>query len=138
MSAPWCPARSATTGRCRTPRAGCRWPELDLHAGRRSAGRRAWAAMHLVLALLGALRAALGARTDLVLENLALRQQFALLRRRSTRPRFGPLDRLFWIWLSQRWARSRETLNVVRPETVIRWHSAAHPWRAPQARSQHF
>src|SRR5712664_1234258 len=39
--------------------------------------------MHLVLALLGALRAALGARTDLVLENLALRQQLALLRRSS-------------------------------------------------------
>src|SRR5882724_10199992 len=55
--------------------------------------------MHLVLALLGALRAGLGARTDLVLENLALRQQLALLRRRSKRPRFGPLDRLFWIWL---------------------------------------
>ena len=69
--------------------------------------------MHLVLALLGALRAALGARTDLVPENLALRQQLALLRRRSKRPRFGPLDRLFWIWLSQRWARWRETLNVV-------------------------
>src|SRR2546426_8344887 len=85
MSAPWCPARSATTGRCRTPRAGCRWPELDLHAGRRSAGRRGWTAMHLVLALLGALGAALGARTDLVLENLALRQQLALLRRRSKR-----------------------------------------------------
>src|SRR5256885_2025868 len=78
--------------------------------------------MHLVLALLGALRAGLGARTDLVLENLALRQQLALLRRRSKRPRFGPLDRLFWIWLSQRWARWRETLNVVRPKTVIRWH----------------
>src|SRR5882762_6534663 len=77
--------------------------------------------MHLVLALLGALRAGLGARTDLVLENLAQRQQLALLRRRSKRPRFGPLDRLFWIWLSQRWARWRETLNVVRPETVIRW-----------------
>ncbi len=77
--------------------------------------------MHLVLALLGALRAALGARRDLVLENLALRQQLALLRRRSKRPRFGLFDRLFWIWLSQRWARWRETLNVVRPETVIRW-----------------
>ena len=78
--------------------------------------------MHLVLALLGALRAALGARTDLVLENLALRQQLALLGRRSKRPRFDSLERLFWIWLSQRWARWRETLNVVRPETVIRWH----------------
>ena len=71
--------------------------------------------MNLVLALLGGLRAALGARTDLVLENLALRQQLALLRRRSKRPRFGPLDRLFWIWLSQRWARWREIFGEILP-----------------------
>src|SRR6266478_717616 len=45
-----------------------------------------WRAMSLVLALLGALRAALRTRTDLTLENLALRQQLALLRRRSKRP----------------------------------------------------
>src|SRR2546421_10483618 len=95
--------------------------------------------MHLVLALLGALRAGLGARTDLVLENLALRQQLALLRRRSKRPRFGSLDRLFWIWLSQRWARWRETLNVVRPETVIRWHRqgfrAFWAWKSRRGRT---
>src|SRR5467141_4891131 len=78
--------------------------------------------MPLVFALLGALSAALGARSDLVLENLALRQQLALLRRRAKRPRFGQLDRLFWMWLSQRWARWREALHVVQPQTVIRWH----------------
>ena len=78
--------------------------------------------MSLLLALLGALRGALGAHADLVLENLALRQQLALLRRRSKGPRLGPLDRLFWIWLSRSWARWRETLHIVRPETVIRWH----------------
>ena len=77
--------------------------------------------MSLVLALLGALRAALGARSDLVLENLALRQQLALLRR-SKRPWFGPLDRLVWIWLPQRRARWREALHVVQPQTVICWH----------------
>ena len=48
--------------------------------------------MPLVLALLSTLRAALKARTDFVLENLALRQQLALLRRRSKRPRVGLLD----------------------------------------------
>jgi len=48
--------------------------------------------MPLVLALLSTLRAALKARTDFVLENLALRQQLALLRRRSKRPRLGLLD----------------------------------------------
>src|SRR5207244_8681131 len=79
-------------------------------------------AMSLVLALLGALRAALRTRTDLTLENLALRQQFALLRRRSKRPKFGLLDRAFWMWLSQWWTRWSEVLHVVKPQTVIRWH----------------
>jgi putative transposase len=79
-------------------------------------------AMSFVLALLGALRASLRTRTDLALENLALRQQLALLRRRSKRPRVGSLDRAFWVWLSRRWAGWRGALHVVRPETVIRWH----------------
>ncbi len=61
-------------------------------------------------------------RADLALENLALRQQLALLHRRAKRPRFGPIDRLFWTWLSSRWNRWREALLVIRPETVIRWH----------------
>jgi hypothetical protein len=70
---------------------------------------------------LGALRASLRTRTDLALENLALRQQLALLRR-SKRPQFGGLERLFWVWLSDQWAGWREALHVVRPQTVIRWH----------------
>jgi transposase InsO family protein len=78
--------------------------------------------MSLALALLGALRAALKTRTDLALENLALRQQLALLRRRSKRPQFGRLDRAFWMWLSNCWAGWRGALHLVRPETVIRWH----------------
>src|SRR5438105_15042398 len=60
--------------------------------------------MSLVLALLGTLRAALRTHTDLALENLALRQQLALLRRRSKRPQFALLDRLLWVWLSNQWA----------------------------------
>src|SRR3989441_1332517 len=78
--------------------------------------------MFIALALWGALRAALRTRTDLALENLALRQQLALLRRRSKRPRFGRLDRAFWLCLSNRWSGWRQALHLVRPETVIRWH----------------
>ena len=78
--------------------------------------------MSIVLALLGALRAALRTRADLALESLALRQQLALLCRGSKRPQFRRLDRLLWVWLSGRWARWREALHLVRPETVIRWH----------------
>ncbi len=51
--------------------------------------------MSLAIALLGALRASLKTRTDLALENLALRQQLVLLRRRSKRPQFERLERLF-------------------------------------------
>jgi len=78
--------------------------------------------MPLVLALLAALRAALRTRSELTLENLALRQQLALLRRRSKRPRFGRLGRLLWVWLSNHWAGWREALHLVRPKTVIHWH----------------
>ena len=78
--------------------------------------------MSLLFALLGSLRAALRSRADLTLENLALRQQLALLHRRSKRAQFGPLDRLLWVWLSKQWAGWRQALHLVRPETVIRWH----------------
>jgi hypothetical protein len=78
--------------------------------------------MYLVLALLGALRPILRTRADLALENLALRQQLAVLRHRSKRPQLGPLDRAFWACFSKRWARWRDAPHIVRPETVIRWH----------------
>src|SRR2546429_9569443 len=78
--------------------------------------------MSLVLALFGAVRAAFQTHANLALENLALRQQLALLRHRSRRPRFSFLDRAFWLWLSQRWTVCRRALHIVRPETVIRWN----------------
>src|SRR5262249_956360 len=51
--------------------------------GRWPSGVRAKGAMSLVLALLGALRASLRTCPDLAPENVALRQQLVLLRRRS-------------------------------------------------------
>src|SRR3989440_1461393 len=95
--------------------------------------------MSLVLALLGTLRAALRTHTALALEDLALRQQLALLRRRSKRPQFALLDRLLWVWLSNQWARWRDALHVVRPETVIRWHRqgfrAFWTWKSRRGRT---
>jgi putative transposase len=74
------------------------------------------------LALLRSVPSAMRSRGHLALENLALRQQLALLQKRSKRPQFGRLDRLFWVWLSQRWSGWRDALCLVRPETVVRWH----------------
>jgi putative transposase len=63
-------------------------------------------------------------RRDLLLENLALRQQLAILKERRPRPRFSTSDRLFWTTLSRLWSRWQRVLILVQPETVVRWHRA--------------
>lgn len=63
-------------------------------------------------------------RRDLLLENLALRQQLSVLKRRPSRPRLAVPDRLFWVILRRFWSRWRETLILVQPETGVRWHRA--------------
>jgi hypothetical protein len=55
----------------------------------------------LILNLFRALRAGLRPRADLVIENLALRQQLAVLQRDSKRPCLRQLDRAFWLLLSR-------------------------------------
>jgi hypothetical protein len=50
---------------------------------------------------LAALRALLISRLSLVAENLALRQQVAVLHRRCPRPRLRVRDRAFWVILSR-------------------------------------
>jgi hypothetical protein len=78
--------------------------------------------LRLLGSLLPTLRSALRTRTDLTLENLALRQHLAALRQQVKRPRVRFADRLFWVWLHRFWGRWREALVLVQPETVIRWH----------------
>src|ERR1019366_8400746 len=68
------------------------------------------------------LRLLLLPRSQLVLENLALRQQLAILRRSAPRPRLLPWDRLFWVWLSRCWAGWKDALVIVSPATVVGWH----------------
>ncbi len=61
-------------------------------------------------------------RADLVAENLALRQQFIVLYRKTGRPRLKTKDRIFWLWLARSWDGWRASLLVVKPATVVRWH----------------
>lgn len=60
--------------------------------------------------------------TGLVLENLALRQQLAVLQRSVKRPRLRRRDRAFWVLLSRVWTNWRSALTIVKPDTVVRWH----------------
>src|SRR5712692_8404876 len=63
-------------------------------------------------------------RRSLLLENLALRQQLAVLKRKHPRPKLGPLDKLFWVLARRFWSQWKESLLLVIPETVVRWHQA--------------
>ena len=73
-------------------------------------------------AVVGALFAALRPRAILFAENLVLRQQLAILRRATPRPRLRPIDRAFWVIVSRLWSRWAECLAIVQPGTVIAWH----------------
>ena len=72
--------------------------------------------------LFGFFVAGLHGQRNLVLENLSLRQQLAILKRTQKRPAIRTKDRVFWVWLSRIWSDWRTPLLIVRPETIIGWH----------------
>jgi len=78
----------------------------------------------LLLLWIGVLIRLFRSRGNLVLENLVLRQQLAVLKRRRPRPRLALVDKLFWVTVSRFWSGWKEALIVVTPETVVRWHRA--------------
>ena len=61
-------------------------------------------------------------RADLVLENLALRQQVTALKKKRPRPPLGDIDRAFWAALRQSWPTWASRLVIVKADTVARWH----------------
>src|SRR5512133_1201701 len=64
-------------------------------------------------------------KTSLEAEILALRHQLNVLRRTSPpRPVFSNFDRMIFICLYRIAPRILDTLTIVEPETVIRWHRA--------------
>jgi transposase InsO family protein len=59
---------------------------------------------------------------NLAVENIALRHQLAVMKRTNKRPKIRMTDRLFWVLLSCIWTGWRQSLIIVKPDTVIRWH----------------
>ncbi len=74
--------------------------------------------------LFGAILRVFLTRRMLFLENLALRQQLAALKRRDARPRLAVFDKLFWVMARRFWSGWKQALIVVNPETVVQWHRA--------------
>src|ERR1700730_9887081 len=61
-------------------------------------------------------------RRSLLLENLALRQQLIALKRRHPRPSLELFDKLFWVIARRVWSDWKQSLILVTPETIVRWH----------------
>ncbi len=87
--------------------------------------------MLLFRSLLILARAFFRARSQLALENLALRHQLLVLQRSVKRPQLERCDRVLWIFLSRIWKNWRPSLVLVKPETVVGWHRQAFKafWR---------
>ncbi len=50
-----------------------------------------------------------------------MRQQLAVYKRTTSRPKRRWSDRLLWVWLSRVWTGWRDALVIVAPDTVLRW-----------------
>jgi putative transposase len=61
-------------------------------------------------------------RTDLVVENALLRQQLIVLNRQIKRPHLTNLDRFRLMLLSHFTTFWKQTLLIVQPDTLLRWH----------------
>ena len=61
-------------------------------------------------------------RRDLILENVMLRQQIIVLRRKSQRPRLTRSDRIRLLVAAAVLPRWRRALAIVQPETLLGWH----------------
>src|SRR5512135_3248766 len=73
--------------------------------------------------LLFALRWRFSRLAQLEAENLLLRQQLIVLRRRHPgRVRLWNLDRLLMVWLYRLYPALLDAILIVQPETVLRWH----------------
>ncbi len=78
--------------------------------------------LELLIVIGRALALALRGHRELVLENLALRQQLTAVKRTTKRPHLQTRDRLFWIALARIWRNWRTAVVLVQPDTVVRWH----------------
>ena len=76
----------------------------------------------IVMLLFEFLRLSFKTRQSVVLENLLLRQQIIIFKRKTKRPRIENIDRIILAWISKLWNDWKSAMILVKPETVIGWH----------------
>ena len=82
----------------------------------------------LFVALFALVASSFRTRAALQAEILALRHQLAVFQKNAPRRlRFQRCDRLLWVVLSRFWSSWRRCLQMVQPDTVLRWHHTSNP-----------
>jgi transposase InsO family protein len=83
----------------------------------------------LFVALFALLASSFRTRAALQAEILALRHQLAVFQKNAPRRlRIHRCDRLLWVLLYRFWSGWRRCLQMVQPDTVLRWHRRAFAW----------
>ncbi len=72
--------------------------------------------------LLGTVTDLVRRKPELVAEHALLRQQLIILRRQIKRPIYTKRDRFLLVLLAKAVRTWRQTLLIVQPETLLRWH----------------
>jgi transposase InsO family protein len=67
-------------------------------------------------------------KSELVLENMLLRQQLIVLARQAKRPALTWRDRTLFVLLTSKLPTWKQALVIVQPETVLRWHRDLFRW----------
>ena len=67
-------------------------------------------------------------KSELLLENMLLRQQLIVLKRQVKRPTLTWRDRTLFVLLASRLRTWKQALVIVQPETVLRWHRDLFRW----------
>lgn len=67
-------------------------------------------------------------KSELLLENMLLRQQLIVLNRHAKRPALTWRDRTLFVLLASKLPTWKQALVIVQPETVLRWHRDLFRW----------
>ncbi len=81
-----------------------------------------WTKPGITSLILGTLTDLARSKSELVAENVLLRQQLVILRRQVKRPACTKTDRMLLVLLARMVRTWKQALFIVQPETLLRWH----------------
>jgi transposase InsO family protein len=80
------------------------------------------APLHFLALIVRCIPAFFRDRREQVIVELVLRQQLAAYNQKKAKPKLTSLDRAFWVTLARLWPGWKQSLVIVKPDTVVRWH----------------